>query len=135
MGLSDVQLIQLPKIPDERGNLSFFENEGELPFTIARTYWIFDVPAGQTREGHAYKLQQEIIIALSGSIDVVLNDGFETKTFTLNRPNIGLFVPGRIWQHFENFATNSLVLVVADGLDNEADYIRQFADFTQLVHE
>jgi dTDP-4-dehydrorhamnose 3,5-epimerase-like enzyme len=132
MRLKDVQLIQLPKIPDERGNLSFFENEKQVPFTIARTYWIYDVPGGQTRGGHAYKTLQEFIIALSGSFDVVLNDGFEEQKFTLNRSNTGLFVPSMIWRHMENFATNSLALIAADDFYKETDYIRDFAAFKQL---
>jgi dTDP-4-dehydrorhamnose 3,5-epimerase-like enzyme len=132
MRLSDVRLIQLPKIPDERGNLSFFENERQIPFIIARTYWIFDVPGGQTRGGHAYKTQQEFIIALSGSFDLVLNDGFEEKTYTLNRPSTGLFVPKMIWRHMENFATNSLVLIAADDFFDETDYIRDINNFRQL---
>jgi dTDP-4-dehydrorhamnose 3,5-epimerase-like enzyme len=132
MRLKDVQLIQLPKIPDERGNLSFFENEKQVPFTIARTYWIYDVPGGQTRGGHAYKTLQEFIIALSGSFDVVLNDGYEEQKFTLNRSNTGLFVPGMIWRHMENFATNSLALIAADDFYKETDYIRDFAAFKQL---
>jgi dTDP-4-dehydrorhamnose 3,5-epimerase-like enzyme len=132
MRLKDVQLIQLPKIPDERGNLSFFENGKQVPFTIARTYWIYDVPGGQTRGGHAYKTLQEFIVALSGSFDVVLNDGYEEQKFTLNRSNTGLFVPCMIWRHMENFATNSLALIAADDLYSEADYIRDFAAFKAL---
>jgi dTDP-4-dehydrorhamnose 3,5-epimerase-like enzyme len=132
MRLSEVQLIQLPKIPDERGNLSFFENESQIPFTIARTYWIYDVPGGQTRGGHAYKTLREFIVALSGSFDVVLNDGVEEKTYTLNRSNIGLFVPKMIWRHMENFATNSLALIAADKFYDEADYIRDIDTFKQL---
>jgi dTDP-4-dehydrorhamnose 3,5-epimerase-like enzyme len=134
MRLKDVQVIQLPKIPDERGNLSFFENEKQVPFTIARTYWIYDVPGGQTRGGHAYKTLQEFIVALSGSFDVVLNDGYEEQKFTLNRSNTGLFVPRMIWRHMENFATNSLALIAADDFYKETDYIRDFAAFNQLKH-
>jgi len=132
MRLQDVQLIQLPQIPDERGNLSFFENNSQIPFAIARTYWIYDVPGGQKRGGHAYKTLREFIVALSGSFDVVLNDGFEEKTFTLNRSNIGLLVPQLMWRHMENFATNSLALIAADNLYNEAEYIRDFSVFKQL---
>jgi dTDP-4-dehydrorhamnose 3,5-epimerase-like enzyme len=132
MRLKDVQIIQLPKIPDERGNLSFFENEKQVPFSIARTYWIYDVPGGQTRGGHAYKTLQEFIVALSGSFDVVLNDGYEEQKFTLNRSNTGLFVPRMIWRHMENFATNSLALIAADDFYKEADYIRDLAAFNQV---
>jgi dTDP-4-dehydrorhamnose 3,5-epimerase-like enzyme len=135
MRLKDVQVIQLPKIPDERGNLSFFENEKQVPFTIARTYWIYDVPGGQTRGGHAYKSLQEFIVALSGSFDVVLNDGYEEQTFTLNRSNTGLFVPRMIWRHMDNFATNSLALIAADKPYDEYEYLRNFDEFVNIVHQ
>ena len=88
--INEVRLIQLPKIPDERGNLSFFENENQIPFSIARAYWIYDVPGGGIRGGHAYRSLQEFIIALSGSFDIVLNNGNEQKKFTLNRSYYGL---------------------------------------------
>jgi dTDP-4-dehydrorhamnose 3,5-epimerase-like enzyme len=129
MRLADVKLIQLPKIPDERGNLSFFENDSQIPFTIARTYWIYDVPGGQTRGGHAYKTLQEFIVALSGSFDVVLNDGYEEQKFTLNRSHTGLFVPKMIWRHMENFVTNSLALITADKPYEEDEYLRDFDHF------
>jgi dTDP-4-dehydrorhamnose 3,5-epimerase-like enzyme len=129
MTLQDVKLIQLPKIPDERGNLSFFENDKQIPFSIARTYWIYDVPGGEIRGGHAYKTLQEVIVALSGSFDVVLNDGREEKKFTLNRSYNGLYVPQLIWKHLENFSTNSLALIVADQPYNEGDYLRDFEQF------
>lgn len=131
--LSEVKIIQLPKIPDERGNLSFFENSKQIPFDIARTYWIYDVPGGETRGGHAYHSLQEVIIALSGSFEVVLNDGKEEKKFTLNRSYYGLYVPKMIWRHMENFSTNSLALIVADQPYNADDYIRDFTTFTNLA--
>lgn len=134
MNLDDVKLIQLPKILDERGNLSFFENEKQIPFAIARTYWIYDVPGGEQRGGHAYRTLQEFIVALSGSFDVVLNDGKNEKKFTLNRSYNGLYVPRMIWRHMENFSTNSLALVVADGFYNESDYIRSFESFKIEQH-
>lgn len=131
--LSEVKIIQIPKIPDERGNLSFFENSKQIPFDIARTYWIYDVPGGETRGGHAYHSLQEVIIALSGSFEVVLNDGKEEKKFTLNRSYYGLYVPKMIWRHMENFSTNSLALIVADQPYNADDYIRDFTTFTNLA--
>ena len=127
-----VRIIELPKIPDEKGNLSFFENNNHIPFNIARAYWIYDVPGGEKRGGHAYKILQEVIIALSGSFDVILNDGKEEKKFTLNRSYYGLYVPKMIWRHMENFSTNSLALIVADQPYRAEEYIRDFEEFTAL---
>ncbi len=127
-----VHIIELPKIPDEKGNLSFFENSKHIPFDIARAYWIYDVPGGEKRGGHAYRILQEVIIALSGSFDVILNDGKEEKKFTLNRSYYGLYVPKMIWRHMENFSTNSLALIVADQPYRAEEYIRDFEEFTAL---
>ncbi len=132
MGLEQVKIIALPKILDERGNLSFFENQKQVPFSIARVYWIYDVPGGEVRGGHAYKTLQEVIIALSGSFDVVLNDGKEEKTFSLNRSYTGLYIPSMIWRRLENFSTNSLALIAADQPYNENDYIRDYSAFSAL---
>jgi dTDP-4-dehydrorhamnose 3,5-epimerase-like enzyme len=132
MTLQDVKLLKLPKILDERGNLSFFENDKQIPFSIARAYWIYDVPGGEIRGGHAYHSLQEVIVALSGSFDVVLNDGNEQRSFTLNRSYTGLYVPKEIWRHMENFSTNSLALIVADQRYNEKEYIRDIEQFRQL---
>jgi len=129
MPLTDIKTIQLPKFLDERGNLSFFENENQVPFSIARAYWIYDVPGGEVRGGHAYKTLQEFIVALSGSFDVVLNDGKEEKRISLNRSYMGLYVPKMIWRQMENFSTNSLVLIVADQEYRESEYIRDFTEF------
>ena len=129
MKLSDVKIIQLPKFLDERGNLSFVEELNHIPFKIERTYWIYDVPGGETRGGHAYKENQEFIVALSGSFDVVLDDGAEKKTFHLNRSYYGLYVPNRIWREMENFSTNSLALVLASVPYSEEDYIRNYEEF------
>jgi dTDP-4-dehydrorhamnose 3,5-epimerase-like enzyme len=132
MTLDDVQIIELPKILDERGNLSFFENEAQIPFTIQRTYWIYDVPGGEQRGGHAYKSLQEFIVALSGSFDVVLNDGKQQRTFTLNRSYVGLYVPKMVWRQMENFSTNALALIVADGPYDGMDYIRDYPEYQSL---
>lgn len=132
MSLNQVKQIDLPKILDDRGNLSFFENNSQIPFEIKRVYWIYDVPGGESRGGHAYKELQEVIVALSGSFDVVLNDGKEEKRFTLNRSYFGLYVPRLIWRHIENFSTNSLALIVADQSYNENDYIRDFKLFAAV---
>jgi len=123
------KIIDLPKILDKRGNLSFFQYPGQLPFKIARTYWIYDVPGGEIRGSHAFKEQQEFIVALSGSFDVVINDGEKETKFSLNRSYFGLYIPKMYWRRMENFSTNSLALIVSDKAYNENDYIRQFEEF------
>jgi hypothetical protein len=134
MDITKPTIINLPKIPDERGNLSFFENHTHIPFSINRTYWIYDVPGGEIRGGHAFKEQQEFIVALSGSFDVVLHDGTEETKFSLNRSYYGLYLPKRIWRSMENFSTNTLALVVSDRAYDEGDYIRDFDAFKELIH-
>lgn len=126
------KIINLPKITDPRGNLSFFEYPNQLPFEIKRTYWIYDVPGGQIRGSHAFKEQQEFIMALSGSFDVILHDGHEEKKFSLNRSYYGLYVPKLYWRRLENFSTNSLALIVSDKDFDENDYVRDFTDFKML---
>lgn len=128
-------IIQLPKIIDKRGNLSFFEYPKQLPFEIARTYWIYDVPGGEIRGSHAFKEQQEFIIALSGSFDVVLHNGEKEEKFSLNRSYYGLYVPKMYWRRLENFSTNSLALIVSDKHFNANDYIRGFEEFKRLRDE
>jgi dTDP-4-dehydrorhamnose 3,5-epimerase-like enzyme len=127
--MNEPKIIELPKIIDPRGNLSFFENSNQIPFEIARTYWIYDVPGGETRGSHAFKEQQEFIIALSGSFDVVLHDGENEKKFSLNRSYNGLYIPKMYWRKLENFSTNSLALIVSDKKYNAEDYIRDFQEF------
>ena len=126
------RIIQLPKIPDKRGNLTFFENSKQIPFEIARVYWIYDVPGGETRGSHAYKEQQEFIVALSGSLDVVLHNGNEELKFSLNRSYYGLYIPKMYWRRLENFSTNSLALNVSDRAYDAMDYIRDFEEFKRL---
>jgi hypothetical protein len=128
------RIVELPKIPDARGNLSFFENNVHIPFEIKRSYWIYDVPGGEFRGGHAFKEQQEFIIALSGSFDVVLHNGREEQKFSLTRSYYGLYVPSKIWRAMENFSTNTLALVVSDLAYREDDYIRDFDEFKQLIN-
>lgn len=128
--MNKVKIIELPKILDERGNLSFLEEGKHIPFKIERTYWIYDVPGGEVRGGHSYYQNQEIIIALSGSFDVVLNDGNEQKKFSLNRSYSGLYVPAGVWRHMENFSTNSLGFIVASTKFDEADYERDYDKFS-----
>ena len=129
MRLHQVSLIELPKILDDRGNLSFFQNNDQIPFAMQRVYWLYDVPGGEIRGGHAYKNQQELIVALSGSFDVVLKSGAEEKKFTLNRSYYGLLVPQMIWRHLENFSTNALAFIASDGSYNEDFYIRDLEEF------
>jgi dTDP-4-dehydrorhamnose 3,5-epimerase-like enzyme len=126
------KIIDLPKILDKRGNLSFFEYPNQLPFVIARTYWIYDVPGGEIRGSHAFKEQSEFIIALSGSFDVVLHDGSTEIKFSLNRSYYGLYIPKMYWRKLENFSTNSLALIVSDKSYDEEDYIRGFEDFKRI---
>lgn len=122
-------IINLPKIFDKRGNLSFYEYPNQLPFEIQRTYWIYDVPGGETRGSHAFKQQQEFIVALSGCFDVVLHNGVEEIKYSLNCSYYGLFIPRLYWRRLENFSTNSLALIVSDKIYNEFDYIRDFEEF------
>jgi mannose-6-phosphate isomerase-like protein (cupin superfamily) len=126
--IDNVQLIEVPKAHDVRGNLSVIEGN-TIPFEIKRVYWIYDVPGGDNRGGHSYYQNQELIIALSGSFDVVLDDGFETKKYTLNRSHFGLYVPNGIWRQLENFSTNSLAFIAASHEYNENDYLRNYETF------
>ena len=127
-------IIELPKVLDERGNLSFFEYPGQIPFEIKRTYWIYDVPGGEVRGSHAFKEQKEFIVALSGGFDVILNNGEEEMKFHLNRSYYGLFIPNKIWRSLENFSTNSTALIVSDSAYAEDDYIRDFDDFKLMTN-
>lgn len=126
-------LINLPKIIDQRGNLSFIEEDTQLPFKIRRVYWIYDVPGGEHRGGHAFRATEELIVALSGSFDLVLHDGKKEYHFSLNRSYYGLFVPKMIWRTLENFSTNSLALIIASTDYSEADYIRDFEIFKKEI--
>lgn len=132
MTIKDVKLIELPKITDPRGNLSFVEQNNQVPFTIKRTYWIYDVPGGESRGGHAYKNTNEFIIAISGGFDVVVDDGKEKQIFTLNRSYFGLYLPKGLWRTMENFSTNSLALEFADTEYNRNDYIEIYDEFLKL---
>ncbi len=126
--IHDIQLIEIPKISDRRGNLSVIEG-GIIPFEIKRVYYLFDVPSGSKRGGHAHKNLYQFLIALSGSFDVVLKDGKKKKTITLNKPNQGLLIPTEIWRELENFSSGAVCLVLASELFSEGDYIREFKQF------
>ena len=123
------KIINLPKIEDSRGNLSFVEEENHIPFVIERVYWIYDVPGGQMRGGHAFKEQQELIIALSGSFDVLVDNGINNERYSLNRSYYGLYIPAGLWRQMENFSTNSLAIVLSSTIFDESDYIRDYNDF------
>ena len=128
------RLIELPKIKDPRGNLTVIESGMNVPFEVKRNYWIYDVPSGMWRDGHAFKTPEELIVSLSGSFDVVLNDGTGEKTFHLARPQIGLYVPPMTWRHLDNFSTNSVALVLSSTHYDADDYIEDFELFKSLKH-
>lgn len=123
------RLISLPKILDDRGNLSFIEELNHIPFEIKRTYWIYDVPGGEIRGGHSFKENKELVIALSGSFTIVVNDGFKISEFTLNRSYVGLYIPNGIWRHMENFSTNSCALALSSTIYDVNDYERDMDNF------
>lgn len=129
------RIIDLPKIGDRRGNLSIVEEFKHIPFKIERTYWIYDVPGGEKRGGHAYRENQEFIVALSGSFDVVLDDGEEKKLYSLNRSYYGLYVPKGWWRQMENFSTNALALVLASTPYTKEDYIYDYQEFKHNAEE
>lgn len=125
-------IIDLPKICDPRGNLSFIESERHVPFEIKRTYWIYDVPGGMFRNGHAFREQDEFIVALSGSFDVVINDGTSEQRFHMTRSYYGLYVPHMSWRSIDNFSTNSVAMVLSSTPYDERDYIEDFNEFIKL---
>lgn len=126
-------IFDLPKIEDSRGNLSFLEHGKQIPFKISRVYWIYDVPSGQKRGSHAFKTQDEIIIAASGSFDVILNDGSKSKRYQMNRAYKALYVPRGTWRYIENFATNSVCLVLSSGSYDENEYIRNYRQYKKFL--
>ncbi len=127
------KIIELTKISDPRGNLSVIEEFKDIPFKIERSYWIYDVPGGEARGGHAYFENEEFIVALSGSFDVILDDGKEKETFSLNRSYYGLYVPKGIWREMNNFSTNSLALILASTKYDANDYIRDYDEFRKAI--
>ena len=127
--MEEPRIINLPKFLDARGNLSFAQNNTHIPFEIKRTYWLYDVPGGESRGGHAYRETEEFVIALSGSFDVIVDDGKEKRTFHLNRSYYGLYIPKGMWREMDNFSTNSLALEFASTKYDSADYIRDYNEF------
>jgi dTDP-4-dehydrorhamnose 3,5-epimerase-like enzyme len=130
--IDDSRTMQLPKIADDRGNLTFVESERHVPFLLQRAYWIYDVPGGEYRGGHANRTLREFVIALSGSFDVALDDGENSKVVALNRSYLGLYVPPGIWRQFRNFSTNAVALILASGPYDENDYIRDHDDYVRF---
>lgn len=131
--MREPKIIELKKVVDKRGNLSFVEEMNHIPFEIKRSYWIYDVPGGETRGGHAYRKNEEFIIALSGSFDVVLHNGVEQEIYHLNRSYYGLYIPNMVWREMSNFSTNSLAFIVASTFFEQDDYIRKFDEFKQNI--
>ncbi|GBU08443.1 hypothetical protein AwDysgo_17740 [Bacteroidales bacterium] len=129
----DMKVIDLPKLLDARGNLSFIEEQAHIPFKMERIYWIYDVPGGEIRGSHAFREQQELIVALSGSFDIVLHNGYKEYKFTLNRSYTGLYVPNMLWRRMENFSTNAVCMVLASTVYTESDYIREFDEFLDAI--
>ena len=132
--LNDIYIIDFPVIKDARGNLSFIQ-EGIVPYDFKRVYYLFDVPSGAERGGHAHIAQKQVLIALSGSFDVILDDGTNKQTYTLNRPSKGLFVIEGLWRELQNFSSGAVCLVIAQDVFDEGDYIREYADFLSFKNK
>ena len=133
MTIKDCKIIELPKISDPRGNLTFIEGGGQIPFDIQRVYYLYDVPGGSERGGHAHKNLEQLIIAMSGSFDVVLDDGYEKKRFHLNRSYYGLYVNTMVWRELDNFSSGSVSMVLASNKYTEDDYLRNYEEFLNHV--
>ena len=133
MSISDVKIIELPKFLDDRGNLSFAENNNQIPFEIRRTYWLYDVPGGISRGGHAEKDNEELVIAISGSFEIYVDDGKESKTFTLNRSYYGLYIPKGLWREIKEFSSNSVALEFGSIPYDIEDYIRDYNEFQEYA--
>lgn len=129
MTLSNCRLVQLPKISDPRGNLTFIQSSDQIPFEIQRVYYLYDVPGGAERGGHAHKQLHQLVIAMSGSFDVTLDDGSDKKLFHLNRPYFGLYICPMIWRNLDNFSSGSVCMVIASRPYSEDDYLRQYTEF------
>jgi dTDP-4-dehydrorhamnose 3,5-epimerase-like enzyme len=127
--MKEIKLIDLPKFEDPRGNLSFIEEDDHIPFKIGRVYWIYDVPGGMSRGGHAFKSQEELIVALSGSFNVLVDNGREKTVMSLNRSYHGLYIPKGYWREMNNFSTNALAMVISSTEFSEDDYIRNYSEF------
>ncbi|MEI8216425.1 MAG: FdtA/QdtA family cupin domain-containing protein [Eubacteriales bacterium] len=133
MTLQGCRIIELPKITDPRGNLSFIESGRHLPFDIKRIYYLYDIPEGESRGGHAHKNLQQLIIAIAGSFDVILDDGNDKKVFNLNQSNMGLYIQSMMWRELVNFSSNSVCLVLASEYYSEDDYFRNYDEFIKVI--
>jgi dTDP-4-dehydrorhamnose 3,5-epimerase-like enzyme len=133
MVLDDCKIIELPQVHDPRGNLTFIEGERHLPFAIKRVYYLYDVPGGSTRAGHGHKTLQQLMIAMSGSFDIELDDGYNKRKFHLNRSHYGLYICPEIWRHIDNFSSGSVCMVLASDYYDESDYYRYYEDFLRAV--
>lgn len=133
MSVLGARIVELPKIGDPRGNLTFIESGNHIPFEIKRVYYLYDVPGGESRGGHAHRQTDEFIVAASGSFDVVLDDGSSKKRFFLNRSYYGLYVPGMTWRELDNFSSGSVCLVLASRFYEEADYYRHHGAFLEAI--
>ena len=131
--MEEARIINLSKYGDRRGNLSVIEENVHIPFKIERSFWIYDVPGGEARGGHAYRTSEEFIVALSGSFDVLIDDGKERKVFTLNRSYYGVYVPRMMWREMLNFSTNSVALVLSSTKYDADDYIRNYEQFKRMI--
>ena len=131
--MGEARIINLSKYGDRRGNLSVIEENVHIPFKIERSFWIYDVPGGEARGGHAYRTSEEFIVALSGSFDVLIDDGKERKVFTLNRSYYGVYVPRMMWREMVNFSTNSVALVLSSTKYDADDYIRNYEQFKRMI--
>lgn len=131
--LDGCRIVDFPKVTDYRGNLSFIEENNQIPFQIKRVYYLYDVPSGATRGGHAHKALHQVVIALSGSFDVILDDGYRKRSFFLNRPHYGLYIPPKVWRELENFSSNSVALSLVSEFYDESDYIRDYEAFKSRV--
>ena len=133
MTMKECLLLNFPKITDTRGNLSVIEENNQVPFHIKRVFYLYDVPSGETRGGHALKATKQVIIALSGSFDVVLDDGVVRKSFFLNRPHYGLYIHPGVWRELKNFSSNSIALTLASAIFSEEDYVRDYETFRRMT--
>lgn len=133
MGLADCRIIELPQVHDPRGNLTFIEGGRHLPFEIRRVYYLYDVPGGSSRAGHGHRTLQQLVIAMSGSFDIELDDGRERRKYHLNRSHYGLYVGPMIWRYIDNFSSGSVCMVLASDYYDEADYFRRYEDFIAAV--